>query len=64
MADDFYRRLTKIIKKHGGVLDRQAKGSHEKWVMPDGRPGFVPNPCKRRHTANGVLKLLGIDEKL
>ena len=47
MAEKFYRRLIGIIRKHGGVLVRQGKGSHEIWVMPEGRKATIPNPCKK-----------------
>lgn len=39
------------------------KGSHERWVSPiNGRTVTVPR-SKSRHTANEVLKQLGIGKK-
>ena len=64
MADNFYRALTKLIETNGGTLMRQARGSHEIWQMPDGKRATIPKPCRNRHTANGILKSLGIDAKL
>ena len=64
MARGYYRQLTKLLEANGFDLAVQAKGSHQKWRNDDGLEVIVPNPCKSRHTANGILKSAGIVEKL
>ena len=64
MAKGVYKQLMKIIKDEGGFLVRQGKGSHEVWQGPNGQPGSISRSCKSRHTANVMLKKLGIDKKL
>lgn len=60
----FYAELLKIMRAHGCERRPGGKGSHEKWWSPiNGRVVIVPR-SKSRHTANAVLKQLGIDEKL
>ena len=48
------------MKAHGCWQVEGGKGSHEKWHSPiNGRTVSVPR-SKSRHTANEVLKQLGI----
>jgi hypothetical protein len=64
VAKDFYDQLVRIMRAHGCRKIDGGKGSHEKWCSPiNGRTTTVPR-SKSRHTANNVLKQLGIDEKL
>ena len=52
------------MREHGCWRIEGGKGSHEKWKSPiNGRTVTVPR-SKSRHTANAVLKQLGIDEKI
>ena len=63
MADDYYRELVKILRKHGCHRVEGGKGSHEKWVSPiSGHTIIVPR-SKSRHTANSVLKAAGLKER-
>jgi len=49
--------------EHGCWRVDGGKGSHEKWRSPiNGRTVTVPR-SKSRHTANSVLKELGIGKK-
>jgi len=58
---DFYRELVKILREHGCWLVRTGKGSHEIWHSPiNDKPVVVPRSTKSRHTANDVLKQVGI----
>jgi predicted RNA binding protein YcfA (HicA-like mRNA interferase family) len=51
------------MRAHGCEQRPGGKGSHEKWWSPiTGRVVIVPR-TKSRHTANSVLKDLGIDAK-
>ncbi|MBE7217430.1 MAG: type II toxin-antitoxin system HicA family toxin [Caulobacteraceae bacterium] len=60
----FYDQLVPILRAHGCWRVEGGKGSHEKWrSLINGRMVTVPR-SKSRHTANEVLKQLGIDAKL
>ena len=64
MAKTFYDELTAILRRHGCERVSGGKGSHEKWLNPaTGRTTTVPR-SKSRHTANNVLKQLGLEERL
>ena len=59
----FYPKLVAIMKEHGCRQVPGGKGSHEKWVSPiNNRTVIVPR-SKSRHTANNVLKELGIGKR-
>lgn len=63
VAKDFYDRIVAIITEQGCWQVPGGKGSHEKWFSPiNGRTVTVPR-SKSRHTANEVLKQLGIGKK-
>ena len=60
---DFYDELVEIMLEHGCWRVDGGKGSHEKWRSPiNDRTTTVPR-SKSRHTANAVLKQLGIGKK-
>jgi hypothetical protein len=64
LANDFYNRLCEIMRRHGCQRVSGGKGSHEKWRSPiNGRVTTVPR-SRSHHTANNVLKQLGIDDKI
>ena len=59
----YYDELVEIMVEHGCTRVPGGKGSHEKWKSPiNGRTVTVPR-SKSRHTANEVLKQLGIGKK-
>ncbi len=59
----YYAELVKIMLAHGCEQLPGGKGSHEKWKSPiNGRTVIVPR-SKSRHTANAVLKQLGIGKQ-
>ena len=59
----YYAQLLEIMREHGCVQIPGGKGSHEKWRSPiNGRIVTVPR-SKSRHTANEVLKQLGIGKQ-
>ncbi|HEY2050235.1 MAG TPA: type II toxin-antitoxin system HicA family toxin [Caulobacteraceae bacterium] len=63
MAKDFYDQIIAIAREHGCWRVDGGKGSHERWRSPiNGRTVTVPR-SKSRHTANAVLKQMGIDRK-
>ncbi len=62
---DFYRAVTRILRKHNCYMRRQAKGDHEYWYSPINGICFpIPSKLNNKHTANGILKQAGINEKL
>jgi predicted RNA binding protein YcfA (HicA-like mRNA interferase family) len=59
-----YEQLVEIMLAHRCWRVDGGKGSHQKWRSPiNGRTVTVPR-SKSRHTANEVLKQLGIGKKL
>ena len=63
MAKDFYERLVRIMSDHGCQRVDGGKGSHEKWCSPINRRTVTVPRSKSRHTANEVLKQLGIGKQ-
>ena len=60
MSKDYYDRIVAIMQENGCTRVDGVKGSHEKWRGPiNNRTVTVPR-SKSRHTANEVLKQLGI----
>ena len=65
MATTYYSQVAEALRKRGFLLVRQGKGSHEIWGLP--RAGLkvtVPRNLKSRHTANGILKDAGCDDRV
>ena len=60
---EFYRELVAILRQNGCYLVRKGKGSHEIWYSPvNGQHVTVPRTTKSRHTANDVLKQVGLEK--
>ena len=60
----YEREVREALRAAGCHLLRQGKGDHEIWINPaNGRKAVVDGTIKSRHTANGVLKQLGLDKK-
>ncbi len=60
----FYDDLIPILRANGCHRVKGGKGSHEKWFSPiNDRTVTVPR-SKSRHTANEVLKQMGIKQRL
>ena len=61
---DFYREIVSILRANGFELLRTGKGSHEIWFNPiTNQHVTVPRSTKSRHTANDVLKQVGLPKK-
>ena len=61
---DFYREIIALLRANGYQLLRTGKGSHEIWFNPTtGKSVTVPRSTKSRHTANEVLKQVGLQKK-
>jgi hypothetical protein len=64
VAKSYTPRLKKLLRKHGCRFDRQGKGDHEIWYSPITDRRFVVDAAiVSRHTANGVLRQAGLDER-
>jgi hypothetical protein len=63
MAPQFDRSLRDLPRAAGCAFDRQGKGSHEVWHSPITRRNFVvPVGIPRCHTANAILRRVGLPE--
>jgi predicted RNA binding protein YcfA (HicA-like mRNA interferase family) len=61
---ELYRELVAIPSAHGSYLVRKGKGSHEIWYSPiSGKHLTVPRSANSRHTANDVLKQVGLPKE-
>jgi hypothetical protein len=60
----YYEQLVEIMRSHGCVRVDGGKVSHQKWRSPINRRTVTVPRSKSRHTANEVLKQLGIGKKL
>ena len=59
----YERKIVKLLKQRGYVLERRPRGSHDIWSK-DGLEITVPAKINKRHTANGILKEAGLSTKL
>jgi predicted RNA binding protein YcfA (HicA-like mRNA interferase family) len=60
----FYSQVIALIRAAGySKIPNRGKGSHEVWTNGT-RNQIIPFNMASRHTANGILKSCGIDEKL
>ena len=61
---EYEKRVRQIMKAEGCRFLRHGKGDHDVWLNPaNGEQATVPVKIKSRHTANGILKQLGIPFK-
>jgi hypothetical protein len=61
----YTERVKEILKRYKCEFERQGKGDHEIWRSPiNGRKFPVDSNIRSRHTANGILKQAGIEEKI
>lgn len=59
----YYHTLVKIFRKRGVVFVRKARGDHEIWRNGD-KQTTVDRGVKNRITANGILKQLGLEDRI
>ena len=58
----YYKQLVAVLEANGFQYLGPAKGSHEKWGNGS-RKTIVPFNCPSRHTANDILKDMGIKHR-
>ena len=62
---DYTKQVLKILYDNNCYFIRRGKGSHNIWYSPImNRPFTVVSKIEKRHTANGILKDAGINEKI
>jgi hypothetical protein len=65
MGSSFDRSVHALLKESGCSFVRAGKGSHEIWFSPLTNIHFaVSHDIRSRHTANGILKAAGLQERL
>lgn len=58
-------QVKEILKRYNCEFERQGKGDHEIWRSPiNGKRFPVDGDIRSRHTANGILRQAGINEKI
>ena len=61
---NFTKKLKKYLQEAGCYFERQGRGDHEIWYSPITKIRFtVDQHIKSRHTANAVLKQVGLPKK-
>lgn len=58
----YYKLIVEALRKQGFCLVRSAKGSHEIWGNGKHKT-TVPFNCPSRHTANDIMKQLGLKQR-
>ena len=62
---NYTKQVLALLSSHGCYFIRRGKGSHKMWYSPiSKRPFTVVDKIENRHTANGILKDAGINEKV
>lgn len=57
----YYAQVTAVLTQHGFSLSRQ-KGSHQTWKRGN-LVVTVSTNCESRHTANAIMKQVGLSER-
>ena len=61
---EYEKKVRKILKENGCCFVRHGKGDHDVWHSPiTGKNVAVDSKIKSRHTANEILKQVGIPYK-
>ena len=61
---EYEKKVRKILKENGCCFVRHGKGDHDIWYSPiTGKNVAVDSKIKSRHTANEILKQVGIPYK-
>ena len=59
---EYEKKVRLILKSNGCYFVRHGKGDHDIWENPaNGKSAAVDSVIKSRHTANAILKELGIN---
>ncbi|MCL1993991.1 MAG: type II toxin-antitoxin system HicA family toxin [Spirochaetes bacterium] len=61
---EYEKKVRKLLSDNGCVFVKRGKGDHDPWYSPiTNKPITVDSKIKSRHTANGILKRAGINQK-
>lgn len=59
---EYEKKVRKILKENGCRFVRHGKGDHDIWYNPKNDVSVaVDSKIKSRHTANAILKEIGIE---
>ncbi len=59
---EYEKKVREILKNNGCRFERHGKGDHDIWYNPaNGRSVCVDGKIKSRHTANAIMKEIGIN---
>ena len=59
---DYEKKVREVLKENGCYFLRHGKGDHDIWVNPEnGEQTTVDGKIKSRHTANAIMKQLGVN---
>jgi hypothetical protein len=62
---DYGKTVRDMLDENGCHFVRRGRGDHDIWFSPiTNKPITVDGKIESRHTANGILKRAGINEKL
>jgi hypothetical protein len=62
MAENYEKKVRRILSEHGCVFVRHGKGDHDIWYSPITDKNItVDGEIKIRFVANGIMKQAGID---
>ena len=59
---EYEKKVREILKEHGCRFLRHGKGDHDIWYNPENKISVaVDGKIKSRHSANAIMKEIGID---
>jgi len=62
---DYTKQVLDLLSDNGCYFVRRGRGSHKIWYSPTTNRSFaVVDKIENRHTANGILKDAGINQKV
>jgi predicted RNA binding protein YcfA (HicA-like mRNA interferase family) len=59
-VNDFGKAVRDKLREAACAFHRRGKGDHDIWMTQQGKRIVVPVQIKSRHTANGILKDVGL----
>ncbi len=59
---EFEKKVREVLRANGCQFKRRGKGDHDIWYNPaNERSVTVDSKIKSKHTANAIMKEIGID---
>lgn len=63
MSKGYGKEVREALAEAGCAFLRHGKGDHDIWIAPDGLRLVVPVKIMSRHTANAILKDVGLPKR-